>query len=310
MKVLVTGGAGFIGSHVVDALVQEGHDIAVLDDLSTGNLENVNPRARLYDLSITDGGPSLEEVFAQERPQVVNHHAAQTSVRLSMSDPSFDAQVNVVGSINLFQQCVKYGVERLIFASSCAVYTEPRYIPMDECHPIGPQSAYGLAKHTVENYARLYSDAFGLRYVVLRYGNVFGPRQNPHGEAGVVAIFVRQLSNGISPTIYGDGTKTRDYVYVGDIARANLMAMGGDGDGEAFNLARRVEVTDYEVFDGVREATGAAIEPIYGQKRPGEADRVVLDCSKAKRLLGWSPEVSFQGGIRNSVEHYRTTKGR
>ena len=306
MKVLVTGGAGFIGSHVVDALLQGGHDVAVMDDLSTGNLDNVNPGARLYDLSITGDGPSLEEVFAQERPQVVNHHAAQTSVRLSMSDPSFDARVNVIGSINILQQCVTHGVERMIFASSCAVYTEPLYIPMDECHSIGPQSAYGLAKHTVENYARLYSGAFGLRYVVLRYGNVFGPRQNPHGEAGVMAIFVHQLSNGISPTIYGDGTKTRDYVYVGDIARANLIAMGGDGDGEVFNLARGVEVTDYEVFDAIREATGVGIEPIYGQKRPGEADRVALDCSKAKRLLGWSPEVSLQEGIRNAVEHYRT----
>jgi UDP-glucose 4-epimerase len=328
MRVLVTGGAGFIASHIVDALIEEGHEVAVVDNLSHGKAEHVNPRARFYNVDITDFA-ALDEVFSRERPETVNHHAAQTSVRRSMADPSFDAMVNIVGSINLLQHCVKHGASKFIFASTCAVYSEPQYIPMDEEHPARPQSGYGMSKLTVENYIRFYTEVYGLRHTIFRYGNVFGPRQDPKGEAGVVAIFTEQFMEGIQPTIFGDGTKTRDYVFVKDVARANLLAMGvagtpsmsppyqgGDtpsisppwkgGDIEGvFNIARGVEVSDFEIFDAVRQATGARVEPIYSQKRPGEADRVCLNCERAKQVLGWGPTVHLREGVHQVVAHYR-----
>lgn len=306
MKVLVTGGAGFIGSHIVDGLIEEGHDVAVVDDLSAGRAENVNPGARMYKASIADA-EALEEVFARERPELVNHHAAQTSVRRSMADPSFDARVNVLGSINVLQLCVKHAVHRLIFASTCAVYSEPQHVPMDELHPVRPQSAYGAAKYAAETYIRQYADVYGIRYKIFRPGNVYGPRQNPHGEAGVVAIFTGQLLSGVQPTIFGDGTKTRDYISVHDIVRANLLAMDEAGDNQVFNLARGIQVSDFQVFDAVRQATGAAMEPAYAQMRPGEAAHVSLDCSKANRILRWAPKVSFTEGIQQAVKHHIVT---
>jgi UDP-glucose 4-epimerase len=302
MRVLVTGGAGFIGSHIVDALIGQGHDVVVVDDLSSGKRANVSPEARFYEVSITDP-ESLDRIFAEERPELVNHHAAQTSVRHSMTEPSKDAGINIIGSINLLQSCVKYGATRLIFASTCAVYSEPRHVPMEEAHPTHPQSAYGMAKYAVEGYIRFYSDVYGLRYKIFRYGNVFGPRQNPSAEAGVVAIFTGQLLAGTQPTIFGDGTKTRDYVSVKDVVAANLLAMGDVGDGEVFNIARGVEVSDFEIFDAVRTATQVGIEPAYADKRPGEVDRVALDCSKVEKRLGWLPAVQLDEGVQRVVEY-------
>ncbi len=306
MRVLVTGGAGFIGSHIVDAAVAAGHDVASVDNLFTGKRSNLNPRARFHQVDITDAA-MLEEVFEQEKPEVVNHHAAQADVRRSMADPGFDATVNIVGSLNLLQLCVKYQVARVTFASTCAIYSEPEHIPMDEVHPVAPQSAYGMAKYTVENYLRLFSDTYGLRYKVFRYGNVFGPKQDPKGEAGVVAIFVGQMLSGVQSTIFGDGTKTRDYVYVGDVVDANLRAMEPVGDNEVFNLARGIEVSDFEIFDAVRKAVGVAVEPVYAEKRPGEADRVALDASKARRILGWTDTVSLQAGVEAVVAETRAS---
>ena len=304
MRVLVTGGAGFIGSHIVDSFVQEGHEVAVVDDLSTGRADNLNPGARVYSASITDLS-ALEEVFAREAPQLVSHHAAHTSVRHSMADPSFDAEVNVVGSINVLQLCVKHGARKLLFASSCAVYSEPSYLPMDESHPVRPQSAYGVAKYAVESYVRFYADVHGLTHTIFRYGNVYGPRQNPHAEAGVVAIFAGQLLRGVQPTIFGDGSKTRDYVFVEDVVNANLLAMGERGDNEVYNLGRGEEVSDLEIFEAVRQATGADVEPIYEEKRPGEADRVRLDCSKAREGLAWAPKVQIKEGVLRAAAHHR-----
>lgn len=306
MKVLVTGGAGFIASHIVDALLDAGHSVAVVDDLSAGSKEHVNLAASFYQVDITDGD-ALKAVFASEKPDLVNHHAAQTSVRHSMSDPTHDASVNVLGSINVLQQCVDHGVGRIVFSSTCAVYSEPETIPMSEKHPVRPQSAYGMAKHAVEDYMRYYSDVYGIRYKVFRYGNVFGPRQSPSGEAGVVAIFTGQLLTGVTPTIFGDGTKTRDYVYVGDVVSANLVAMGDVGDNDVYNLAGGAEVTDFEIFDAVRTATGVHVEPMYADKRPGEADRVSLDCAKARRVFKWSQSVGLDEGVGYVVEHYRRT---
>jgi UDP-glucose 4-epimerase len=305
MKVLVTGGAGFIGSHLVDALVEAGHEAVIVDNLATGSQSNLNSKARVYHTSITDYD-ELRKVIEQERPDIVNHHAAQTSVRHSMADPSYDAQVNIVGSINLLRLCVEFGVKKVLFASTCAAYAPPEYIPMREDHPKRPESAYGLAKHTVENYIRFFHETQGLNYKIFRYGNVYGPRQNPGGEAGVVAIFTGQMLGGTQPTIFGDGKKTRDYIYVGDVVRANMLGMADEGDNDVYNVAGGKEVTDFEIFDAVREATGVVVEPRYAERRPGEASRVSLDCSKVSKVLRWTPTVQLQDGIREVVAHYRT----
>ena len=308
MRVLVTGGAGFIGSHIVDALIDEGHDVSVVDNLSKGDSAQVNPGARLVDLDITDTD-ALAEAFASERPEVVSHHAAQTNVRHSMADPSADAQVNVIGSINVLRQCVEHGVSKLIFASSCAVYSESRHILMDESHPVGPQSAYGMGKYAAEGYIRLFSDIHGLRYTIFRYGNVYGIRQNPGGEAGAVAIFTSQLLGGVQPTIFGDGTKTRDYVSVEDVVDANLLALGETGDNDVFNLGLGLEVSDFEIFDAVRKATDTlSVAPIFAAKRPGEAERVGLDCTRARERLGWTAEVRLEKGVRSVVDYHRRNR--
>ena len=304
MRVLVTGGAGFIGSHLVDALIQQGHNVAVVDDLSAGRSAFINPDARLYEVSITDLD-GLSRVFAAERPQAVSHHAAQISVRRSMADPSFDALVNVVGTVNVLRLSVTHGCERVVFASTCAVYSDPVRLPLDESHPAIPASAYGTSKLAAEDYLRFYGRVHGLQYVAFRYGNVYGPRQDPGGEAGVVAIFGNQMLSGQQVTIYGNGSKTRDYVYISDVVKANLAAMRLPAAAEVLNLARGVEVSDYEVFDLVRRASGADAEPVYADKRPGEVERVCVDSSRASEILGWTPAVEPPEGILRTVEHLR-----
>ena len=305
MRVLVTGGAGFIGGHLVDGLIGKGYDVAVVDDLSTGHREYVNPEARLYQISVTDLD-ALGRVFSDEQPQIVSHHAAQKSVQDSMADPSFDALVNVVGSVNVFQLSVKHSCSRVIFASTSAVYSEPMRLPMEESHPVRAQSAYGISKLAAEGYLRFYGDAYGLPYVAFRYGNVYGPRQDPNGEAGVVAIFARQLLAGEQATIYGDGSKTRDYVFVSDVVAANLRAIEMPTAGELMNLGRGIEVSDNEVFDLVRRAAGSKASAVYADKRPGEAERVSLDPTKAKQALGWIPSVDPMDGVQRTVDYFRT----
>lgn len=306
MRVVVTGGAGFIGSHVVDALNNSGHEVLVVDSLVTGRAENVSARADSRRIDVRDG-ESVRKVFADFRPEVVNHHAAQTDVVRSMSDPLYDADVNVMGSLTVLQAAIECGARKMIFASTSAVYPDPEYLPVDEAHPTRPQSAYGLTKLAVENYLRLLTAPGGLSYTIFRYGNVFGPRQSGSEESGVISIFCRQLSTGVRPTIFGDGTKTRDYVYVEDIAAANVLALGPEGDGETFNLARGIEVSDFEIFSGVKRAFGAkadAVAPIFGTKRPGEVDRACLSAQKAERLLGWRPRVGLEEGIRRTARHF------
>src|SRR5574337_420443 len=254
MRVLVTGGAGFIGSHVVDALVKEGQDVVVVDNLSRGKREQVHPLARFYRVDIRER-QALEEVFRVERPEVVNHHAAQANLRRSMSEPSFDASVNIVGSLLLIELALAYKVRKFIdISSGGAVYGEPQRLPVDEIHPIRPASVYGVSKYAVEQYLRLF-DGSGLDYTILRYANVYGPRQNPEGEAGVVAIFSRQMLAGERPTIFGDGTKTRDYVYVDDVVRANLLAMAEKRtSGRSYNVGLGREVSDRQIFELIRRA--------------------------------------------------------
>lgn len=304
MKVLVTGGAGFIGSHLVDELLVRGHRVAIVDDLSSGTTDNVNPAAAFYQADIRDPR-ALAEVFDRERPDAVSHHAAQTDVRRSMSDPGFDASVNVLGLVNVLQLAVTSGVSKVLFASSSAVYPDPKFVPVDEAHPIRPQSIYGLTKYVGEQYLQLYRDVYGLAFTAFRYGNVYGPRQDPHGEAGVVAIFSAQILTGVQPTLFGDGTKTRDYVYIDDIVAANMLALDGGGNGEVFNLGWGREISDVEVFRAVRDALGGQGEPRYAAKRPGELDRIALDSTRAKTILRWAPRFGFDEGIRQTTEYYR-----
>jgi UDP-glucose 4-epimerase len=303
LRVLVTGGAGFIASNVVDALIDAGHQVSVVDDLSTGFERNLNPRATFYKLSICDAG--LSDVFERERPEVVNHHAAQMDVRRSASEPVFDAEINVLGSLNLITNCVRSGVGRIVYASTGgAIYGDPEYIPADEGHPINPISQYGVSKHTVEHYLFLYNILHGIKYVTLRYANVYGPRQNPHGEAGVVAIFAAQMLTGVQPSIFGAGDKTRDYVHIADVVQANMLALER-GDNSILNIGTGIETSDQEIFDTLADVLGYAGRPHYAPLRPGEVYRISLESGKAREDLGWSPRLSLKEGIARTADYYR-----
>jgi UDP-glucose 4-epimerase len=305
MKILVMGGAGFIGSHVADAYIAAGHDVTIIDDLSRGSERNLNPQARFHRGDITDR-EFVEKVFATERPDVVNHHAAQMDVRRGVREPVFDASVNILGSINLLEASVIYKVRRFIYISTAgAAYGEPMHMPVSEDYSVNPITPYGISKHTIEHYLFTYRILYALPYIVLRYGNVYGPRQSSKGEAGVFAIFCEQMLTGVRPVIYGDGSKVRDYVYIDDVAQANVLALER-GSGEIFNIADGVPTTDYEVFHLVRDALGVhGVEPEYVAKRPGEIDRIYLDISKARRLLGWSPRVTLEEGAQRTTKFFR-----
>lgn len=299
MKVLVTGGAGFIGSHVVDSLIEDGHTIVVVDDLSTGKREHVNAQASFYHLDIRS--PDLSQVFAQERPEVINHHAAQVDVRRSVVDPLFDADVNVVGSLNLLECARAHGVRKMVYASTGgAAYGEPQYLPCDENHPLNPICPYGVSKLAVEHYLYLYGLGHGLEYTILRYPNVYGPRQDPFGEGGVVAIFARQMVDGQQVIINGSGEQERDFVYVADVVRANMVAIA-EGGRQVYNLGTGVGTSINELFTTMKGLTGYAREPVHGPPKPGETFRIYLDAEKARRELGWEPVVTLEEGLRETI---------
>jgi UDP-glucose 4-epimerase len=304
VKILVTGGAGFIASHVADAYAQAGHEIVVIDDLSRGAQKHLNSGWRFYSCDIRDR-ESVEKVFREERPEMVNHHAAQMDVRRGVREPLFDAQVNILGGINLIEASVANGVKRFIYAGTAgAGYGEPDRMPVPEDYPINPITPYGISKHTVEHYLFTFSFLYNLNYVVLRYGNVYGPRQSSQGEAGVFAIFCEQMLAGLQPVIYGDGTKVRDYVYISDVVAANVAALER-GNHEIFNISSGIQTTDQQVFDLVRDLLGKSVQPKYASRRPGEIDRICLDISKAERLLAWSPVVSLTEGARRTVYYFQ-----
>lgn len=304
MKVLVTGGAGFIGSHIVDACLAAGHDVAIVDDLSTGKRANVDPRARLHQADLRDED-ALKAVFELERPEVISHQAAKANVRESMARPRLYAEVNILGSLNLLEQARQYGVKKIVYASTGgAVYGEPEYLPADEAHPINPLDPYGASKHQVEHYLYIYRKHYGLDYTVLRYANVYGPRQDPEGEAGVIAIWTALMLKGKTATVYGTGEQERDFVYVGDIARANVLALD-KGGGEIINLGSTIPTSINQVFDLLKSITGYAQERIHGPAKAGEVYRSYITHDKAERLLGWAPTVPLREGLQRTVDHFR-----
>lgn len=304
MRVLVTGGAGFVGSHVADRLLERGHEVAVVDDLSTGERENLPDGASFY---LTDVRTGCAEVFEAFRPEVLCHQAAQMDVRRSVREPDFDADVNVLGTVRLLQSCVEHGVGKVVFASTGgAVYGEQGEFPAPEDHPQYPISPYGVSKLAGERYLHYYGAQYGISYAALRYANVYGPRQDPHGEAGVVAIFCRNLAVGRTSAIYGSGEQTRDYVYVQDVARANVVAIENEVDSGAYNVGTGAETSVNELYELLRKVSGKDIRPTYGVARPGEQLRSSVAPDLAGRELGWYPEVSLAAGLEETYRSLAT----
>ncbi|NLV74130.1 MAG: NAD-dependent epimerase/dehydratase family protein [Chloroflexi bacterium] len=304
MRVLVTGGAGFIGSHVADAYLAAGHEVAILDDLSTGKLDNVNPQARFFHADLRQP-EQLTAAFDDFRPEVICHLAAKANVRESMLKPVLYAEVNVIGSINLLETARAFSCNKFIYASTAgAVYGEPEYLPVDENHPINPLDPYGASKHHVEHYLYLYQRNYGLNYTVLRYPNVYGPRQDPHGEAGVVSIFALALLENRQPVIHGDGEQSRDFVYVGDIAQASVLALPA-GDGQTYNLGAGESTSINTVFRLLKDITGSDQPEVHGPAKLGEVFRTCIDATKARRELGWQPTTGLREGLERTVDYFR-----
>ncbi len=303
MKILVTGGAGFIGSHVVEAYLAQGHEVRVVDNLSTGRRSNVPREARLHEVDIHSR--ETEAIFAEFKPEIVNHFAAQASVKVSTGDPVFDLEVNGGGTAKIAMLAAQHGVRKLIYASTGgALYGDPDFVPVPETHPIRPLSPYGTSKRVGELYVDLFARTQGLDYTILRYANAYGPRQDPHGEAGVVSIFTGRMLAGEQCTIDGDGEQQKDYVYVGDIARANVLALSR-GSGQAINVGTGKGTSVNQIFNALRAATGSTVEPRFGPPRPGDVRNIWLDSSLAGQALGWKHEVEIDEGIRRTVDSFR-----
>ncbi len=303
MKILVTGGAGFIGSHVVEAYLKAGHNVCVADDLSTGFRRNVPENASFYEADIRS--ERLDKVFALERPEIVSHQAARANVRESFEKPLLYTEVNVLGSLNVLECCRKYGIRKVIYASTGgAVYGEPQMLPVTEDHPIHPVDPYGASKHHVEHYLQIYKSSYGIDFTILRYPNVFGPRQDPFGEAGVVAIFCGKMLNREQPIINGAGDQERDFVYAGDIARANVLALDRAG-GEILNLGSGIPTSVNRIFSELKDLTGFEGSAKYGPPKHGEVYRIFLQSERAAKKLDWKPEINLREGLRRTVEYFR-----
>ena len=306
MKILVTGGAGFIGSQVADSYIENGHEVVILDNLSTGKKENINPLAKFINIDITD--KKIRQLFNEENFDVVNHHAAQIDVRRSVADPIYDASINIIGTINILEHCVKAGVKKFIFASTGgAVYGEQKYFPADENHPVNPVSPYGITKLSIEKYLHFYQIEYGLNYSILRYANVYGPRQNPFGEAGVVAIFTNKLLQAEQPVINGDGSQTRDYVFVGDAVKANLLILK-DNTSRIYNIGTGIETNVIELFGLLNELTGSNSDKKYGPPAKGEQMRSVISSEKIYKELNWKPSTPLKEGLKRTMDYYKKNK--
>jgi UDP-glucose 4-epimerase len=304
MRILVTGGAGFIASHIADAFINEGHSVTILDNLSTGFEKNINPKAKFVKGDICD--KEISSLFEKEKFDIVNHHAAQMDVRKSVADPAFDANTNIIGTLNLLQNSVKTGVKKFMFASTGgAVYGEQSYFPADESHPTSPLSPYGISKLAVEKYLYFYSVQYNLNYTVLRYANIYGPRQSPMGEAGVVAIFTSKLLKNEQPIINGPGTQTRDYVFVGDVVKANITTLN-DGNSDIYNIGTGQETDVNQLFHMLNKITGNDMPEKHGPAAPGEQMRSVITSDKIFKKFNWKPSTPIETGLSKTVEFFRT----
>ncbi len=304
MKVIITGGAGFIGSNIADLLIDKGLEVVIIDNLSHGKKQNINPKAKFYNCDIRDS--KILEIFQKEKPQVLIHEAAQISVPNSVDDPINDASINIIGTLNLLEACRKTGVKRVIYPASAAIFGEPEYLPIDEKHPLNMMSGYGVTKHTVEHYLSVYKSLYGIDYVALRYANVYGPRQDSSGEGGVVAIFSEKLIKNEIPYIYGDGQQIRDFVYVKDVAKANFMALTS-GDNEIFNVSTNQKISINDLLNVVNSALGRNIKAVYTDERPGDIRNSYMSYDKIKNALGWTPDYNLEAGIAETIEYYKSS---
>ncbi|MCX5778169.1 MAG: NAD-dependent epimerase/dehydratase family protein [Elusimicrobia bacterium] len=304
MKILVTGGAGFIGSNIVDELVNRGHSVAIVDNLSSGKKKNINPRARFYKADITDA-PAIDKIFKKERPEIIEHLAAQIDVRKSVADPGFDAKVNILGTLNILESGRKYGVKKVIFSSSGGtIYGDCGKKPPNESARGNPLSPYGIGKYAIEFYLNFYAELYGIKYTILRYANVYGPRQDPHGEAGVVAIFAQRMLGNDSILIFGNGSQTRDYVFVKDVVDANIRALTR-GDNEIINIGTGKLTSVRDLARMMSRSTGYKKAPVLKPARPGELLRSFLDSRKAEKVLGWKPAVAIEKGLSVTLDYFK-----
>ena len=304
MKIAITGGAGFIASHIADAYLALGHEVFVIDNLSTGKRENIPAQATFIEMDVNDS--ALRDLFIAEKFDIVNHHAAQMDVRVSVQDPSYDARINILGGLNVYESAFKSGVKKIIFASSGGtVYGDQEYFPADEHHPTKPISPYGIAKLSNEQYLYYYAHVHGLPYVAFRYANIYGPRQNPHGEAGVIAIFAQKMLRGEQPIINGEGLQTRDYVYVGDVVQANVLALQPSMIG-AYNIGTSLETDVNTLFRHLRELTGSECEEQHAPAKQGEQLRSVLSYDRIHTSFGWTPKMNLVEGLSKTVDSFRS----
>lgn len=303
MKILITGGAGFIASHIADAYIELGHEVVIVDNLSTGNLKNLNPKAKFIEADITDK-EKIQEIIRDERPEVINHHAAHIQVGYSVKNPQFDAENNIIGLLNIMEAAKEIPVKKVIMAATGGAMYGNKQTPFNETMKAEPLSPYGISKRAGELYLNYYHELYQIPFISLRYSNVYGPRQNAHGESGVIAIFTEMIADGKTPAINGDGTHTRDYVYVEDVARANVLALNSDFVGE-LNIGTKTEISTNEVFRKVVNEMGVDIEEKHIEERPGEQVTSSLDYSKAREILAWEPRVDFDEGVKRVVEWYK-----
>ena len=302
-KILVTGGAGFVGSHIVDAYLADGHDVVVIDDLFTGHQANVNPGCEFHEMDIRD--PELENLFRRHKFEIVSHQAARGNVRASMEDPMTYADVNVRGGANLLECCRKFGTRKVIYSSTGGcVYGDPVYLPADEKHPLQPRDPYGASKASFELYLPVWEMNYGLNFTILRYPNVYGPRQDPFGEAGVVSIFIGQMLRGIQPIINGDGEQLRDYVFISDVVRANRLVLDR-GDNDIFNVGWGNGTSVNQIFHALCSILGSEVPEVHGPAKLGEIKQTYLDSRKSAEVLGWRPEVDLSEGLKRTVEFFR-----
>lgn len=301
-KILVTGGAGFIGSNLVDELIELGHEVVIVDNLSTGKKEYINEKAKFYLMDIRS--ELFEDVFKNEKFDVVYHMAAQIDVQASMKNPMMDSEINIGGTVNVAVNCGKYGVEKLIYSSTAAAYGNPEYLPVDEVHKVDPISFYGISKFAPEMYIRVLSEMYGYKFTVLRYANVYGVRQDPKGEGGVVSIFMDKLFKGETPVIYGDGTATRDFLFVKDIVSANIKSLTR-GDNEIFNIGTGIQTSVNQLANKMVDIINPNATIAHGEERNGDIKHSYFDIKKACEELGWSPEYNLDLGLDVTIKYYR-----